>query len=94
MKKKLILLIPEPIRKALRPVKSLFIGKSSSELSYWQQSYKDSNGNFKNSHYKKNMLAMAEENSESFIENKIIADFGCGPCGSLAWAESAINMPP
>ncbi|MHB9075852.1 MAG: methyltransferase domain-containing protein [Desulfobaccales bacterium] len=35
------------------------------------------------------MLAIAEETDESFIKDKIVADFGCGPCGSLVWAESA-----
>ncbi len=33
------------------------------------------------------MLAMAEEKDTDFYEGKIIADFGCGPRGSLVWAE-------
>jgi SAM-dependent methyltransferase len=89
MKKKLILLIPEPLRKALRPVRDFFVGKSESELSYWQQRFKETGGKFKNSHYKKNMLAMAEEINTDFLKNKIVADFGCGPCGSLTWADTA-----
>ena len=35
------------------------------------------------------MLAMAEEITDEFVEGKIIADFGCGPRGSLTWASSA-----
>jgi ubiquinone/menaquinone biosynthesis C-methylase UbiE len=35
------------------------------------------------------MLAMAEEETEGFLKGKIVADFGCGPRGSLVWADSA-----
>ena len=35
------------------------------------------------------MLAMAEESTQRFISGKVVADFGCGPRGSLAWAASA-----
>lgn len=36
------------------------------------------------------MLAMAEESSDNFLKDKIVADFGCGPRGSLAWASTAL----
>lgn len=36
------------------------------------------------------MLSMAQENDKSFLEGKIVADFGCGPRGSLVWANSAL----
>lgn len=36
------------------------------------------------------MLAMAEEPNDDFLKGKIIADFGCGPRGSLVWAKSAL----
>jgi len=32
---------------------------------------------------------MAEEPDGGFLSGKIVADFGCGPRGSLAWADSA-----
>jgi len=35
------------------------------------------------------MLAMAGESDEDFVDSKIVADFGCGPRGSLKWATSA-----
>lgn len=35
------------------------------------------------------MLGMAEEGSGDFLAGKIVADFGCGPRGSLAWARCA-----
>lgn len=36
------------------------------------------------------MLSMAEETGDGFLTGKIVADFGCGPRGSLAWAGSAL----
>jgi len=47
------------------------------------------NGIFKNSHYKRFMLAMAQEPNDEFLKGKVVADFGCGPRGSLVWASSA-----
>jgi SAM-dependent methyltransferase len=35
------------------------------------------------------MLAMAEEPDSSFLAGKVVADFGCGPRGSLVWATDA-----
>ena len=35
------------------------------------------------------MLAIAEETTDDFLKGKIVADFGCGPRGSLVWASSA-----
>jgi SAM-dependent methyltransferase len=35
------------------------------------------------------MLGMAEEPDSSFLAGRIVADFGCGPRGSLAWATDA-----
>ena len=35
------------------------------------------------------MLAMAEEPNPDFLKGKVVADFGCGPRGSLVWARPA-----
>lgn len=35
------------------------------------------------------MLGMAEEKDSNFVKNKIIADFGCGPRGTLVQADKA-----
>jgi len=35
------------------------------------------------------MLGMAEEPNEDFLKGRVVADFGCGPRGSLVWAKSA-----
>lgn len=58
-------------------------------LRYWRRKYKEEGGQFYNSHYRKLMLAMADEADDSFMSGKIVADFGCGPRGSLIWIESA-----
>jgi len=33
---------------------------------------------------------MAGESADDFLKGKIVADFGCGPRGSLVWARSAL----
>jgi len=83
-------IIPEPIKEILRPIRNRFLKKSVAELSFWQSRLEIDKGKFKNSHYEKLMLAMAEESSDNFLKGKIVADFGCGPRGSLVWAHSAI----
>lgn len=63
--------------------------KTSSELMFWKREYEREGGKFENSWYRKNMLAMAGESTDAFLTGKIVADFGCGPRGSLEWATSA-----
>ncbi|WP_199247685.1 class I SAM-dependent methyltransferase [[Phormidium] sp. ETS-05] len=82
-------IIPEPIKKIIRPVRNLFIKKNETELSFWRSRFQIDQGKFKNSHYQQLMLAIAAESSDNFLKGKIIADFGCGPRGSLVWASSA-----
>ena len=62
--------------------------KCEHELNYWQGRFKADNGNFGNTHYRKLMLAIAQESDDNFLKGKIVADFGCGPRGSLAWTDS------
>ena len=81
--------LPEPIKKILRPLGSLFVSKYSAELSYWRSKFKSNGGVFNNAHYEKLMLAMAQETDDRFLQDKVVADFGCGPRGSLVWAASA-----
>ena len=42
-----------------------------------------------NTHYERRFLAIAGETSHAFVRDKIIADLGCGPLGSLCWATEA-----
>lgn len=89
LKDMLVAILPEQAKRIIRPIRNLFIKKSSAELSYWRSRRKFNKGKFNNSHYERLMLAMAEEHSDNFLKGKIVADFGCGPCGSLVWARSA-----
>jgi SAM-dependent methyltransferase len=82
----LITIIPEPIKKFFRR----FFKKDFAELSFWRSRLEIDKGTFYNLHYEKLMLAMAEESSDDFLKGKIVADFGCGPRGSLVWARSAL----
>lgn len=70
---------PEKIRKSWN--------KSQAELEYWKIKISEEK-TLKNSHYKKILLCMAERENDSFMQGKIVADFGCGPRGSLAWTNS------
>mgnify|MGYP001576662499 CR=1 FL=1 len=81
--------LPESIRLILGRILGKFTGKSGSELSFWKSRYKIDHGTFQNNHYERLMLAMAGESDDNFLKGKIVADFGCGPRGSLVWAKSA-----
>ena len=62
--------------------------KYAGEQGYWDYCFEKGQGHFDNSHYKKLMLGIAGESSDAFLAGKVVADFGCGPRGSLAWMES------
>jgi len=83
-------IIPTPVKEFLLPIRCLISDKYSSELAFWKKRLEMDNGTFQNSFYRRLMLAMAEEPDETFLTNKIVADFGCGPRGSLVWARSAL----
>lgn len=92
-KKTLIESVPEPVKRLMRPLYNslcdLIRYKYTSELRFWKSRLEIDNGVFENSHYRKLMLGMAQENDDNFLRGKIVADFGCGPRGSLVWADSA-----
>ena len=82
--------IPESFKKVINLVRNRFISKYDSEMFFWKSRNIIDNGKFKNSHYSRIMLSMAEEPNDGFLNNKVVADFGCGPRGSLVWAKSAL----
>ena len=84
-----VAMTPETIKKIIRPVVNRLISKGDSELEFWRSRFKGEGGRFGNSHYERLMLAMAQEPSAEFVRGKVVADFGCGPRGSLVWAEPA-----
>ncbi len=63
--------------------------KKMAEIDYWKTIWEREGHKFGNKHYQNTMLAMANEKDGSFLKGKIVADFGCGPRGSLSWAKSA-----
>ncbi len=73
----------------LRRVYHALQNKHSAELAYWKKCYRKEGESFSNTHYEKLMLAMAQERDQEFMREKVVADFGCGPRGSLAWVHSA-----
>lgn len=88
-------LIPRRVRAALLSIYYRYGGeptKHDNELSFWKNCWEHNNGKFTtgSSYYQKVMLAMAEEGDQGFLEGKVVADFGCGPCGSLTWVNGAL----
>jgi ubiquinone/menaquinone biosynthesis C-methylase UbiE len=61
--------------------------KYREEVAYWQNEW--AAGHFHNDYYEQTMLMLAQELDGEFLRNKIVADFGCGPQGSLCWAKLA-----
>ena len=84
-------MLPDPVKKALRPVYSSLVrpDKYKESLKFWKSRLEIDGDFFVNSRYRQLMLGMAGEESDRFLEGKIVADFGCGPRGSLVWARAA-----
>lgn len=61
--------------------------KESNELAYWK-AIKDAEGNFSNAHYLPFYTTFFGLGLQAFA-GKAILDIGCGPRGSLEWAENA-----
>lgn len=81
--------IPLPLKRWVRAWLGLPTDKHTVELDYWQRVWEAKGRRFTNSHFRWLMLAMAGEQDEAFLAGKVVADFGCGPCGSLSWATGA-----
>lgn len=84
--------IPRPIKSAIFAIGGRLAPSSlkyTSELDYWRDKWEDEKHFFKNDHYEHLMLSMAGETDQNFLKGKIVADFGCGPRGSLIWAKVA-----
>jgi hypothetical protein len=69
------------------PHSNCFSYKYDAELNYWIERYNAENHVFANEHYKRLMLGMAQESNDTFLNDKIVVDFGCGPRGSLVWTK-------
>lgn len=64
--------------------------KYGGELAFWKNRFRNENNDFKNDHYKQLFLEIADEQNDDFMTHKIVADFGCGPRGSLAWTDKPL----
>jgi SAM-dependent methyltransferase len=82
--------IPTSIRPMAKGLASRFLPgvfKYQEEENFWDDRWRA--GDFGNGYYMRHMLGLAGEATQDFIAGKIVADFGCGPQGSLAWATQA-----
>lgn len=82
-------MLPNCVKDALRPIHNIVANKYSTELTYWRDIYESEGKNFTNDFYEKILLNIADEENSDFLEDKVVADFGCGPRGSLVWAKPA-----
>ncbi|HET6161168.1 MAG TPA: class I SAM-dependent methyltransferase [Dongiaceae bacterium] len=62
--------------------------KERHELSYWRKRYQEEHGQLRNQHYERYYTTFFGLNRE-FYRSKRIIDIGCGPRGSLEWADMA-----
>jgi SAM-dependent methyltransferase len=89
LKNFVVSIMPKPLVNALVHTRNRFRSKNKHELDFWKSRFKKDDGVFEHAHFEKYMLGMAEEKDDSFLRGKVVADFGCGPRGSLVWAKSA-----
>jgi SAM-dependent methyltransferase len=81
--------LPPSVKNLLRPLRNVLVSKHGSELAYWKD-YLDRTGYAdRNDYFQRYLLAIAGEPDGGFVAGKVVADFGCGPLGSLGWATSA-----
>ena len=67
--------------------------KYFSELRYWKKVYSNEDKSFENSFYKKYFLQISNEADISFLNDKIVVDFGSGPRGTMKWiTNSRLNI--
>lgn len=62
--------------------------KYHDELRFWRNRFTQEGGKFQNSHYARLMLALTGNDNDEFLKGKVVADFGSGPRGSLAWTKA------
>jgi lipopolysaccharide biosynthesis glycosyltransferase len=64
------------------------IWKRRSELKFWKRMYVERDGHLPNSHYEPLYTSVYGLQRKDY-EAKRVLDIGCGPCGSLEWANMA-----
>lgn len=89
---KLKALVPGFLRPAIKSVVIKLLPASvkyQNEVAFWRTVWEEDGRCFRNDYYEGTMLSMAQEKDGGFLAGKVVADFGCGPRGSLVWAKSA-----
>jgi SAM-dependent methyltransferase len=84
-------LIPERLQSILCAV-SAYINpgfKYSMYREWWDSRRQQDGGVLSSAGYRSRILAIAGEKDDDFLKGKIVADFGCGPRGSLQWGKQA-----
>jgi SAM-dependent methyltransferase len=67
--------------------------KEMAEMRFWRSRHRIDGGCFENGHYERLMLAVAGEPDSAWLTGTVVADFGCGPRGSLVWvSEAAVRI--
>lgn len=74
------------LSRAPASVKTRF--KEAAELIYWRKVLQKSNGKFYNGHFER-YFTILFGCDRSYYDGKRMLDIGCGPLGSLEWAEGA-----
>jgi len=81
--------LSDKLRVKMHLLKSSLPGaKGRFEMDFWKERYKEEGGRLKNDHYKW-LYVDYWGFEESFYEGKRVLDIGCGPRGSLEWADMA-----
>lgn len=62
--------------------------KEEEEMDYWRKKYSQENGSLSNDHYRKVFCEAFTLDYDDFADKRIL-DIGCGPRGSLEWADHA-----
>lgn len=60
--------------------------KQEEEFRYWEKLHDW----YKTVNYKDEILYLAGKDDDEFLSEKVIADFGCGPLGTLAWTDKPL----
>ena len=73
---------------SLAPVRVQTLVKEEVEMAYWRRVLRQSDGRFYNGHFESRYTDLFGLGRAHF-DGKRLLDIGCGPLGSLAWADNA-----
>ena len=77
------------MKKIAKLIESLIMNKRKAELRHWTKKYSEEKNAFSNDHYEYFFTKHFNFENDAYTEKKIL-DIGCGPRGSLEWADNAL----